>query len=165
MGFYLESTFTNIPSFSNTDVSILLAEYYFLIKNNPLLAISVLQSTITMNLNKCSLLTSLKLFAIHFHYLEEYSKMNKRKESFVHFKEIYDSISERYELIKIILSYCTIFDNLVDNKINFENSIKITTDPDTKELLSVSSIFLNRKSIQKVMKLLFLITKKDSANP
>lgn len=161
LGFYLESTFTNIPSFSNTDVSILLAEYYFLIKNNPLLAISILQSTITMNLNKCSLLTSLKLLAIHFHYLEEYSKMNKRKESFVHFKEIYDSISERYELIKIILSYCTIFDNLVDNKINFENSIKIMTDPDTKELLSVSSIFLNRKSIQKVMKLLFLITKKD----
>lgn len=161
LGFYLELTFINIPSFCNIDVSILLAEYYFLIKNNPLLAISIIQSTITINLNKCSLLTTLKMLAIHFHYLEEYSKMNKRKESFVHFKQIYDSINERYDLTKIILNYCTIFDNLVDNKINFENSIKIITDPDTKELLSVSSIFLNRKTLQKVMKLLFLVTKKN----
>lgn len=33
LGFYIETTFVNIPSYSNIKVSILLAEYYFFIKN------------------------------------------------------------------------------------------------------------------------------------
>lgn len=114
-----------------------------------------------MNSNKCSMLKNMKMIAIQFHYLEEYVRIHKKQEPFVCFKGIYDSLAERSDVIKVLLKYCGNFDNLVDIKVNFENSIKITTEPDTKEILSVNSIFLNRKIIHKVIELLFSIAKES----
>ena len=159
MGFYLESTFTSITSLSNMRLSFLLSDYYFIIKKNPLFAISIVQSAISTS-HKRSCIDILFMFSSFFHYIEQFDEINKNNKSIVHFQDIYQNIEERFEFTKNILKYCNIIETLIDIKTNFENSIKIITDPDTKELIEASSIFLNRSIIHQVMNHLKKITNK-----
>jgi hypothetical protein len=55
------------------------------------------------------------------------------------------------EFNRNIIKYCKSFDELIDSKMSFENSLKFITDPDTNEILSIDSIFLSRDNLLKII--------------
>ncbi len=54
--------------------------------------------------------------------------------------------NKRMEFNRNVIEYCNIFENLIDTKRSFENSLKFITDPDTIEILSIVNFIYLKKN-------------------
>ena len=146
-GFLMETCFANGNSYINIPYTIFLSEYFFNIKDNLILSYSLLQSCLSQNINKMNFIQSFEIFSYINYYNEKFKIKFNNSTSALKFYKIYDNIFERMEFNKNIINYCTSFDNLIGIKMNFENSLKFETDPDTNEILSINTMFLKREII------------------
>ena len=151
-GFLMETCFANGTSYNHISYTLFLAEYFSHVKENLILSYSLLQSCLTLNITRMDFIEAFELC----NYINFYNKLFKEKfknsTSSMKFYRIFDNIFERMEFNRNIIQYCNTFDNLIDTKISFENSLKFITDPDTNEILSINSIFLTREVILNVIK-------------
>ena len=151
-GFLMETCFANGNSYINISYCLFLSEYFFHIKENLILAFSLIQSCLTQNIYKLNFIEAFELFNyIHF-YHKLFRKKFNNSSSANKFYKIFDNIFERMEFNKNIMNYCSTFDNIIGIKMSFENSLKFETDPDTNEILSIDSIFLKREIILDTIK-------------
>ena len=143
-GFLMETCFANGTSYNHISYTLFLAEYFFHIKENLILSYSLLQSCLTHNISKMNFLEAFELNNFINSYNQNFKEKFKNSSSSMKFYRIFDNIFERMEFNRNIVQYCNIFDNLIDTKMSFENSLKFITDPDTNEILSINTIFLTR---------------------
>ena len=144
-GFLMETCFANGRSYNHISYTLFLAEYFFHVKENLILSYSLLQSCLSQNISKMDFLEAFELNNFINFYNQMFKEKFKNSSSSMKFYRIFDNIFERMEFNRNIIQYCNTFDNLIDTKMSFENSLKFITDPDTNEILSVDSIFLTRE--------------------
>ena len=158
-GFLMETCFANGNTYINISYTIFLSEYFFNIKENLILAYSILQNCLIQNIKKIDFIQSFQIFSYINFYNEKFKNKFKNSSSALKFYKIYDNIFERMEFNKNIVNYCTSFDNLIGIKMNFENSLKFESDQDTNEILSIDSMFLKREIILDTIKKLTKMSK------
>ena len=151
-GFLIETCFANGTSYNHISYTLFLAEYFFHVKENLILSYSLLQSCLTLNILKMNFIQAFELCNFINFYNQMFKDKFKNSTSSMKFYRIFDNIFERMEFNRNIIQYCNTFDNLIDTKMSFENSLKFITDPDTNEILSIDSIFLTREVILTVIK-------------
>ena len=144
-GFLMETCFANGTSYNHISYTLFLTEYFFHIKENLILSYSLLQSCLSQNISKLSVLQAFELNNFINFYNQMFKEKFKNSSSSMKFYRIFDNIFERMEFNRNIIQYCNTFDKLIDTKMSFENSLKFITDPDTNEILSIDSIFLTRE--------------------
>ena len=158
-GFLMETCFANGNSYIHIPYTLFLSEYFFHVKENLILAYSLLQSCLSQNITKMTFIQAFELFNFINFYHQMFGKKFRNSTSATKFYKIFDNIFERMEFNRNIVNYCTTFDNLIGTKMSFENSLKFVTDPDTNEILSIDSIFLKREIILETIKKLTEMSK------
>ena len=158
-GFLMETCFANGTSYNHISYTLFLAEYFSHVKENLILSYSLLQSCLTLNILKMNFIQAFELCNFINFYNQKFKEKFKNSSSSMKFYRIFDNIFERMEFNRNIISYCNTFDNLIDTKMSFENSLKFITDPDTNEILSIDSIFLTRDVILSVIQKLSNMSK------
>ena len=158
-GFLMETCFANGTSYNHISYSLFLAEYFSHIKDNLIISYSLLQSCLTLNVLKMNFIQAFELCNYINFYNQKFKEKFKNSTSSMKFYRIFDNIFERMEFNRNIIEYCNTFENLIDTKMSFENSLKFITDPDTNEIISIDSIFLTRDVILDVIKKLTNMSK------
>ena len=133
----METCFANGRSYNHISYTLFLAEYFFHVKENLILSYSLLQSCLSQNISKMDFLEAFELNNFINFYNQMFKEKFKNSSSSMKFYRIFDNIFERMEFNRNIIQYCNTFDNLIDTKMSFENSLKFITDPDTNEILSI----------------------------
>ena len=145
-GFLMETCFANNKdSYNNIPFTLFLGEYFYNVKGNLILSYSLLQSCLNLNMNKMNFIQAFEINNSLNFYISKFKDKFKNNTSSLKFYKIFINIFERMEFNRNIIKYCNSFDELIDSKMSFENSLKFVTDPDTNEILSIDSIFLNRE--------------------
>ena len=159
-GFLMETCFANNKdSYNNIPFSLFLAEYFYHVKENLILSYSLLQSCLSLNIAKMDFLEGFEINNNNNFYISKFKDMFKNSSASAKFYRIFDNIFERMEFNRNIIKYCKSFDELIDSKMSFENSLKFVTDPDTNEILSIDSIFLSREVLLKIISKLSELSK------
>ena len=143
LGFILESTFANIQIYSNFDYIIFMINYFNSVKKNQILALSMIRTYILKNIGNISIFESFQLYSIYYQSLVNISKNFEQNERVIKYENIFINIKERIKFRNKVHQYCNAFNSIIDIKINFENTLKITTDQ-SNELISVNSYILNK---------------------
>ena len=159
LGFLMETTFVNLENFNNINFVFFIVDYFCHIKQNMVFAYSVLQSYLSRNFNKLSILDSFELYCFNYHYIKMIRREYDKNFYIIKFRILFDEIIERIEFNKNIIKYSDIIQKLIEIKINFENSMKFSIDPDSKEILGISSLNLNRKIFNRIIKKLIQLNK------
>ena len=159
LGFLMETTFVNLEKFNNINFVFFIVDYFCHIKQNMVFAYSVLQSYLSRNFNKLSILDSFELYCFNYHYIKMFRKEYDKNFYIIKFRILFDEIIERTEFNKNIIKYSDIIQKLIEIKINFENSMKFSFDQDSKEILGIYSLNLNRKIFNRIINKLIQLTK------
>ena len=151
IGFCVETCLIKLDYTSNFFLTVLLAEYFYLFKNNSLMSLSIIDTflhsqhihhtTVTQSVHLCLLM---KRYAHKCHQSITYGSMCSLYHALLHDKIISKQMKE----------YTEIFEKGIINKENFENGIKCTHDLDTNEIIGINSKFLSSKNIDNIMTLL-----------
>ena len=122
-GFLMETCFANGNSYIHIPYTLFLSEYFFHVKENLILAYSLLQRCLNQNISKMDFIQAFELFNFINFYHQMFRKKFRNSSSAGKFYKIFDSIFERMEFNRNIVNYCTTFDNLIGTKMSFENSL------------------------------------------
>ena len=117
--------------------------YFNSVKKNQILALSMIRTYILKNIGNISIFESFQLYSIYYQSLVNISKNFEQNERVIKYENIFINIKERIKFRNKVHQYCNAFNSIIDIKINFENTLKITTDQ-SNELISVNSYILNK---------------------
>lgn len=167
---YIETILIKFDFNYDFEFAYLLSEHFFIVKNNPIMAYSVLQTLLHNNYKNLSI----KELVFIYGELNKYinfslkDKMNKRniKKFNNNKKELMDENKE-YELkqyfnflikikksVKLMKDYSLSFTEIIKFKKNYENSVLINLDESEGEILSISSTLLTRSFISNIISFL-----------
>ena len=176
-GFLIESSFVQIDFSENYDLTLILSEHFYLFKENPIMAYSLIQTLLYFNSENLSLEQFLILYETCQKYIEsslDYELMKKRllknendndeekvQDKLSHdilkekkFREIF-LIYERIIGIQLMMdNYCQIVIETMKKKNLVEESAKIKKNEDSGEILWIDFIFLDSKKIEEIIKTL-----------
>ncbi len=141
----LESTFVNIQIYSNFDYIYFLINYFNSIKENRLFTLSIINTYLSKNFGKLTIIQGFILYSIYFEIMKKYPRSIVNNETIIKYENIYYNIMERIKFRNNVYEYCKAFNKVIDIKINFENTLKIITD-ESNEIIFVNS-FIFKKSV------------------
>ena len=175
-GFLIESSFVQLHYSENYDLTLILSEHFFLFKENPIMAYSLIQTLLFFNSDNLSLDQFLILYetcqkyiesSLDYNFLRKRILKNKSKEK--HEGELLEKISHDilkekkfrdifliYEKIWSIQSmmddYCQIVIDTMKKKNLVEESSKIKKNEESQEILFIDFIYLDSKRIEEIIK-------------
>ena len=175
LGFLIESSFVQIDFWDNYDLTLILSEHFYLLKENPIMAYSLIQTLLLFNSDNLSLEQTLILYETCQKYIEsclDYNVIrnnllkNKNGELTKKLQEkiSHDILKEKkfrntflnYEKIIGIQSmmdnYCQIVIDIMKKKNLVEESAKIKKNEDTGEIMWIDFIYLDMKNIESIIK-------------
>ena len=151
-GFFMETTFINLKKYDNIFFLFFIVDYFYLLKTNLLFSFSILKSYISKKINRLSILDSFEIYCFYFHFSKIFNNKFEVHHSYTQFANIFNQISFKIKLNKKIEKYCLCFDNIINEKIKFENSLKFSIDKKTNEIIEINSLFLSQKNLKKIIK-------------
>ena len=175
IGFLIESSFVQLDFSDNYDLTLLLSEHFYLLKENPIMAYSLIQTLIYFNLENLTLEQYLILYETCQKYIEScldydfiFKNLMKDKDNEtsnkLHDQLNNDMLKEKkfrnifviYEKIIHIQSmmndYSEIVINLMKKKNLVEESSKIKKNEESGEILWIDFVFLDTKNIEGIIK-------------
>ena len=172
ISFLIESSFIKIEFSDNYELSLILAEHFFLIKDNPIMAYSFIQTLLIYNLNNLSISQILNCYEVIQKYIEAMTnykyrlnmlkKNQKANENQIaldnliesNFKEnflIYEKIRKIQEIMN---DYCQIIIDIIKKRNIIEESVKFKKIEDTGEILKIDFTYLTEDKIEEIIKIL-----------
>ena len=168
---YIETILIKFDFNYDFEFAYLLSEHFFIVKNNPIIAYSVLQTLLHNNYKNLSIKELLFIYGelnkyINFSLKEKMNKRNIKKFSYNITKELMDENKE-YELkqyfnflikikksIKLMKDYSLSFTEIIKFKKNYENSVLINLDESDGEIISITSTLLTHSFISNIISFL-----------
>ena len=176
IGFLIESTFVQLDFSENYDLTLILSEHFYLLKENPIMAYSIIQTLLLFNFDNLSLEQYLILYETCQKYIESCMDSNnlgkrmlaknknphlisKLQDKISHdvlkekkFKNIF-LIYEKIIAIQTMMNdYCQIVIDIMKKKNLVEESVKIKKNEDTGEITWIDFIFLDIKNTEEIIK-------------
>ena len=151
-GFFLETTFINLKKNDNIFFLFFIVDYFYLLKCNLLFSFSILKNYISKKFKRLSIIESFEIYCFYFHFSKIFNNKFEIHQSYNKFANIFNQITFKIKLNKKIENYCLCFENIINEKIKFENSLKFSTDKKTNEILEINSLFLTKKNFLKIIK-------------
>ena len=151
-GFFLETNFINLKKNDNIFFLFFIVDYFYLLKCNLLFSFSILKNYISKKINRLSIIDSFEIYCFYFHFSKIFNNKFEIHQSYNKFANIFNQISFKIKLNKKIENYCLCFENIINLKIKFENSLKFNIDKKTNEIIEINSLFLTKKNFAKVIK-------------
>ena len=150
LNYLIESTFLEYKYFTNYEMNILLAEHFCHLKNNPILAFSIIKSYIINNRNELSKFKIIDLYELcqkYVYYIKAMDKFDKRRKHFLEFYLNYYRISKISNKVKIIMNYYveTIL-KILKYKNIFEESLDIKYDENNEFVENIKINFFQQNS-------------------
>ena len=177
IGFLIESSFVQLDFSDNYDLTLLLSEHFYLLKENPIMAYSLIQTLLFFNSENLSLEQYLILYETCQKYIEscldynyilnnlmknkgqDSKAQNKLQERLNHdmlteknFRNIFIIYEKIIHIQTMMNDYSEIIINLMKKKNLVEESTKIKKNEETGEILWIDFIFLDSKNIEEVIK-------------
>ena len=170
INYYIETILIKFDFNYDFEFAYLLSEHFFKVKNNPIMAYSVLQTLLHNNYKNLSIKELLFIYGelnkyINFSLKEKMNKRSIQKFSY-NIKELIDENKE-YELkqyfnflikikksIKLMKTYSLSFTEIIKFKKNYENSVLINLDESDGEILSINSTLLTHSFISNIISFL-----------
>ena len=175
IGFLIETSFVQIDLYHNYNLTIILSEHFYLIKENPIMAYSLIQTLLSFNFDNLSISNYLVLYETCQKYIEtslDYNYLSKKmmrnttykvaielqtqlshdmlkENSFRSIFLVYNKISQLQSLMN---DYIQIAIDFIKNKILIEESTKIERNEDTGEVIWINFIYLDSKNIDNIIK-------------
>ena len=177
VGFLIESSFVQLDFSENYDLTLILSEHFFLLKENPIMAYSIIQTLLYFNSDNLSLEQFLILYETCQKYIEaclDYDFMRKRfikntdselvnklQKKLSHdilkekkFRNIYLIYEKIIEIQTMMNDYNQIIIDIMKKKNLVEESVKIKKNEDSGEIIWIDFIFLDLKNIEEIIKYL-----------
>ena len=174
IGFLIESSFIQLDFGENYDLTLVLSEHFYLLKDNPIMAYSLIQ-TLLFNSSSLSIENYLILYETCQKYIEtslDYDYLSQktlksvdkdliiktqdqlshdilREKNFRNIFLIYDKILKIQSMMN---DYIQIVIDLMKKKSLVEESVKIKKNEDSGEILWIDFIYLDSKNIEEIIK-------------
>ena len=158
IGFFMEEILTINELVKNFQHLIFLIDYFNFVKDNQMLSYSLLLTVINKHSKTLTTLEWYELYNLILFFKKYFDKKFIESYHIRVFKIIYDDITERLEFNKNICKYSKEFIQLIEIKMNFENSIKIQF-VNNEELNKVESNLNKRDIILKIINKLLQLYK------
>ena len=158
IGFFMEEILTINELVKNFQHLIFLIDYFNFVKDNQMLSYSLLLTVINKHSKTLTVIEWYELYNILLSFKKYFDKKFIESYHIRVFKIIYDDITERLEFNKNICKYSKEFIQLIEIKMNFENSIKIQF-VNNEELNKVESNLNKRDIILKIINKLLQLYK------
>ena len=156
IGFYIETCIIKIDYTSDYYLTVLLAEYYYLIKLNPIMSFSIIDTYFNSIYNKkVNLLQNVNLCLL----INRYALKCSKKIHYDNMCELYQSLLFDKIITKIMKEYVKVFEKEINNKESFENGIKLIYYIDSTDIKNIQSKFLTPSNIEMITDILI---KKDT---
>jgi len=164
---YIETILIKFDFNYDFQFAYLLSEHFFIVKNNPIMAYSVLQTLLHNNYKNLSIKELIFIYGelnkyINFSLKEKMNKRNIQKFNY-NIQELSDENRE-YELqqyfnflikikklIKLMKDYSLSFTEIIKFKKNYENSVLINLDESDGEIISINSTLLTHSFISNII--------------
>ena len=158
--YFLETILIKFNFISNFDIAFLLSEHYFLNKKNAIIAYSLLQTVLHNNYNNLSdrqLLIIYETLAKYINYTLKEKNIKSNKDLLNGDSKALSKTSREKELgnliaplikhqkiLKLMINYSGIFNEIIQNKQNYENYVIVKVNETNGEVENISSeIFTN----------------------
>ena len=167
LNYYIESILIHYNYQNNFDLSILLAEHFHIYKNNPIMSYSILQTLLHCNyknLNRNQLIILYESMNKYINYIlrEKSKKMNTEKYEGslaninkiireTELKQNFNLLLKIKKAIKFMVNYSTKFIKIIEHKDNYETSTFIKIDEIYNEIKYISSQYLSKKILNKIL--------------
>ena len=174
IGFLIESTFVQLDFCENYDLTLILSEHFYLLKENPIMAYSLIQTLLLFNSDNLTIEKYLILYETCQKYIEtclDYNYMrnnllknknegsSKVQEQLSHnilkektFRNVYLVYEKIVEIQSMMDNYCQIVIDIMKKKNLVEESTKVKRNEDTGEIMWIDFIFLDIKNIETIIK-------------
>ena len=175
IGFLIESSFVQLDFSGDYNLTLILSDHFYLLKENPIMAYSLLQTLLLFNFENLTLEQYLIIYETCQKYIESCLDSNYlihnilRNNDSETISKLQDQLSHNtlkekqfrnifliYERIIVIQSmmddYCRIVIDIMKKKNLVEESVKIKKNEDTGEISSIDFIFLDIKHIEEIIK-------------
>ena len=159
INYLFESTFVEIDFYKDYDLTILLAEHFCHLKDNPIMAFSIINTLILKQRNRFSKIQLISLYElcqkyiyflsikilneidIAFKHNNNVNKIsNKKKED--EFRKDYNNLKLSYKIKRAICDYIDNMIKILKYKIIFEDSLVFQYDENNENIISVKINFL-----------------------
>ena len=160
MNFLFESIFIDINFYKNIDLTVLLAEHYCHLKDNPTMSFSIINTLLLKRSHKFSKIQLITLYELCQRYISYLSSIimnedNKNiqlnnidiKEKKMQFIKYYNNLKMSYKIKQIICNYIDIMIKLLKYKSIFEDSLTFKYDENNENIISVNIKFFEQKNI------------------
>ena len=157
IGILIETSFIRINFLSKNNVSlaVFLSEFYLIIQDNIYLSYSVLQSNISLNSKKYSLIQSAMLYSLlNVIFSKINSLINNNAKKFIKFYKKLDNVYSFKKFNNLIINLCTNYIDIINIKDSIESTLKFDHDEDTNEIIKITSKYLTKKACIKFATLL-----------
>jgi hypothetical protein len=167
LNYYIESVLIHYNYQNNFDLSLLLAEHFYIYKNNPIMSYSILQTLLHYNyknLNRNQLIIIYESMTKYINYIlrEKSKKINSEKYEGslantnkiireIELKQNFNLLLKIKKAIKFMVNYSTRFIKVIEHKDNYENSTFIKIDEIYNEIKYISSPYLSKKILNKIL--------------
>lgn len=151
IGFCIETSIIKLDYTSNYYITVILAEYFYLFKQNPLMSFSILDTYYNSYHNHP--ISTSKNILLCFLFNRYASKCIESLDNSP-MCNLYHSLILDQTITKSMEEYTDIFEKGIINKENFENGTKCSYHTDTTDIKSIRSHFLTSKNINDIMSLL-----------
>ena len=166
INFLFESIFIDNNFYKNFDLTILLAEHYCRLKDNPTISFSIINSLLIKRSNKFSKFHLIILYELCQRYINYLSNIiiheednhlkdnsseilyiKERKEKF---KKYYKNLKMSYKIKQIIFNYIDIMIKLLKYKSIFEDSLTFKYDENNENIISAKIKFFEENIIDSI---------------
>ena len=172
ISFLIESSFIKIDFSENCELSLILSEHFFYIRDNPIMAYSFIQTLLIFNLDNLSISQILNCYDVCQKYIEamlnyKYRlKMLKKnpkanEDQFAHdnlmesnFKETFLVYEKIRKIQEIMDGYCQVIMDIIKKRNIVEESVKFKKIEDTGEILSIDFTYLTEDKIEEIITIL-----------
>ena len=167
---YIETILIKLDFNFDFEYAYLLSEHFYSVKENPILAYSVLQTLLHNNYKNLSIRQLLFIYGTMNKYINYSLKLKLQKRNLQKFNynlKVLNEENKEYELkqyynllltvkktTKLMKKYSFLFNEIVKYKQNFENSVVIDLDKTEGEIESISSSLLTHSFITEMIHLL-----------
>ena len=168
--YYIETILIKFNYQKNYELSIILSEHFFSLKNNPVMSYSILQTLLHNNYKMLSKREIIIIYESMNKYIK-YCLNSKIKElnhekylnnNFIINKALKENDTNQYinlilkikKSIKYMVYYSTKFINIIKHKDNYENSTIIEISETFNDIKSINSPYLNRNILDKIIRFL-----------
>ena len=167
LNYYIESILIHYNFQNNFDLSLLLAEHFHIYKNNPIMSYSILQTLLhynykNLNRNQLIIIYEAMNKYIDFILREKSKKINTEKYEGalsninkiireIELKQNFNLLLKVKKAIKFMVYYSKEFIKIIEHKDNYESSTFIKIDEIYNEIKYISSPYLSKKVLNKIL--------------